>query len=409
MAQLVDIVTPAQQDGTTSVVKTWLVAVGDLVCEDDPIVELETDKVALEIPSPASGIVAEIILSADDEAPPGVLLGRIDISGSADAQKGVEPTKAEEANPSPMNRSPDSYVETRHSPSVRRVLAEAGASGATITGTGRYGRVTKADALAFVSANVNTVPTNETSDTLKTESSTARGMKYPHSAMRRSIAKHMSHSVTAAPHVTAVFEADFSAIIAHRAAHTENFKQAGVLLTYTSYFIAAAAQAMKAAPMVNSQWHDDAVEVLSDINIGVGTALGDDGLIVPVVHRAQTMSLQSIATSLQELTQKARAKKLQSEDLRNGTFTISNHGVSGSIVATPIIINQPQSAILGIGKLEKRVCVITHNGVDGIQIRPKAYVTLTIDHRVIDGHQTNAWLTRFVEIIESWPNDEDEY
>jgi 2-oxoglutarate dehydrogenase E2 component (dihydrolipoamide succinyltransferase) len=143
--------------------------------------------------------------------------------------------------------------------------------------------------------------------------------------------------------------------------------------------------------------------VFDDIGIGVGTALGDKGLVVPVVHRAQSLSLLGIAARLQEATALARAGKLAPADVQGGTFTISNHGVSGSLFAAPIIINQPQVAILGVGKVEKRVVVREVNGADAMLIRPMAYVSLTIDHRALDGAQTNAWLTRFVETIETWP------
>jgi 2-oxoglutarate dehydrogenase E2 component (dihydrolipoamide succinyltransferase) len=160
---------------------------------------------------------------------------------------------------------------------------------------------------------------------------------------------------------------------------------------------------MQAAPAVNSRWYDDRLEMFDDIDIGVGTALGDKGLIVPVVRRVQDLSLQGIAKRLSELTVRAREGKLSGADVAGGTFTVSNHGVSGSVVAAPIIINQPQSAILGVGKLEKRVVVREVGGVETIQIRPMCYVSLTIDHRVLDGHQTNAWLTKFVETIENWP------
>jgi len=214
----------------------------------------------------------------------------------------------------------------------------------------------------------------------------------------------MSSSVSVAPHVTSIFEADFSNIIEHRAKNKESFSKAGAPLTYTAYIVAAAVEAMKVAPAINSQWHDDSVEIFNEVNIGIGTALADDGLVVPVIHHAQTLSLGGIARRLQDITLRARANKLRSDDMRNGTFSISNHGISGSLVATPIIINQPQSAILGIGKVEKRVSVVNSNGMDAIQIIPKAYVSLTIDHRVIDGYQTNAWLSRFVEVIESWPS-----
>jgi 2-oxoglutarate dehydrogenase E2 component (dihydrolipoamide succinyltransferase) len=213
----------------------------------------------------------------------------------------------------------------------------------------------------------------------------------------------MTRSLTTAPHVTAVFEADFSAISAHRIRHKDAYKKADAALTYSAYIIHAAAAAMKASPNVNARWRDDFLEVFDDANIGMGVALGDRGLIVPVIRRAQTLSLAGIAAKLGELTERARRNALTSADVQGGTFTISNHGVSGSLVATPIIINQPQAAILGIGKLEKRVVVREIDGADAVLIKPLAYVSLTIDHRVLDGHQTNAWLTRFVEILETWP------
>ncbi|WP_323012002.1 2-oxo acid dehydrogenase subunit E2 [Castellaniella sp.] len=148
---------------------------------------------------------------------------------------------------------------------------------------------------------------------------------------------------------------------------------------------------------------DDGLEIFDDIHIGIGIALDNDGLIVPVIHRAQEASLTGIARRLQDITTGARKGTLSRQDVQGGTFTISNHGTSGSLFAAPIIINQPQSAILGVGKVEKRVVVREIDGVDTIQIRPMAYVSLTIDHRALDGQQTNAWLTRFVQVIEEWP------
>ncbi len=163
---------------------------------------------------------------------------------------------------------------------------------------------------------------------------------------------------------------------------------------------------MKVAPAINSRWHEDRLEIFDDINIGVGTALGEKGLIVPVLRKVQTLiAARASPPPLDELIEKARREKLTARDVSGGTFTISNHGVSGSLFAAPIIINQPQSAILGVGKLEKRVVVREVDGADTIQIRPMAYVSLTIDHRVVDGHQTNAWLGHFVEILERWPAD----
>ena len=154
---------------------------------------------------------------------------------------------------------------------------------------------------------------------------------------------------------------------------------------------------------LKGRWEKDRIAISPTIDVGVGTALGDKGLVVPVVRDAGNLSLEQVGSMLDELTRRAREGKLERSDVSGGSFTISNHGVSGSLLAAPIILHQGQAAILGIGKLEKRVIVRVVNGQDAMLIRPMAYVTLTIDHRVVDGHQTNAWLTRFVEILESWP------
>ncbi|MCV6606386.1 MAG: 2-oxo acid dehydrogenase subunit E2, partial [Porticoccaceae bacterium] len=164
----------------------------------------------------------------------------------------------------------------------------------------------------------------------------------------------------------------------------------------------ACVEAMRAVPEMNAQFHDDALEIFEDLNIGVGTALGEAGLVVPVVRQVQHMELFDIAKALGHQTERARDGKLTPADMKGGTFTISNHGVSGSLFAAPIIINQPQVAILGIGKLEKRVEVVEEDGNDDIRIRPKCYVSLSIDHRAVDAFQTNAWLAKFVEVIENW-------
>ena len=177
----------------------------------------------------------------------------------------------------------------------------------------------------------------------------------------------------------------------------------GVKLSYTAYIVKAAAEAMAVAPAINGRWEKDRIAISPTIDIGVGTALGEKGLIVPVVKDAGRLSLEQIGAKLDDLTRRARKYKLERSEVSGGSFTISNHGVSGSLLAAPIILHQGQAAILGIGKLQKRVAVREVDGDDAIVILPMAYVTLTIDHRVVDGHQTNAWLSRFVEIIESWP------
>ena len=178
----------------------------------------------------------------------------------------------------------------------------------------------------------------------------------------------------------------------------------GVKLSYTAYIVKAAAEAMAVSPAINGRWEKDRIAISPTIDIGVGTALGEKGLVVPVVKDAGAQSLEQIGAKLDRLTRHAREGRLERSDVSGGSFTISNHGVSGSLLAAPIILHQGQAAILGVGKLEKRVVVREINGQDAILVRPMAYVTLTIDHRVVDGHQTNAWLSRFVEILETWPS-----
>jgi 2-oxoglutarate dehydrogenase E2 component (dihydrolipoamide succinyltransferase) len=215
----------------------------------------------------------------------------------------------------------------------------------------------------------------------------------------------MVRSLGQAPHVTTLFEADLTRVLAHRARFAGNFEAQGARLTLTAYFIVACARALRAHPQVNATFHDDALELHADANIGVGTALGVEGLIVPVLHRAQELNLFGVALRLGQLVAGARAGKLAPSDVRGGTFTISNHGVGGSLLASPIVINQPQVAILGVGKVERRVCALTVDGAEMIAIRSMCYLTLTIDHRAIDAFQANAFLATVVAVLEQWPAD----
>ena len=390
---MIDVRVPHEQEGTKAVVRAWLKRVGDAVAENDPLVELETDKVTQEVPAPTAGVLAEIVLDTDAEAVPGAVLGRISAGSTAEARaQEAEPSVAsDDAAPSdaPGPRpSPGKGQETRLSPSVRRACLQHGIDPSRIEGTGRSGRVTREDvdrAVASATAvRIGEAPTPQ---------------DIPHDRMRLTIAENMARAVAEQPHVTAVFEADFTAVAAHKAGQAAK----GVKLSYTAYIVKAAAEAMAAAPAINGRWEDDRIAISSTIDIGVGTALGEKGLVVPVVKDAGSLTLEQVGAKLDELTRKARDGKLDRSDVSGGSFTISNHGVSGSLLAAPIILHQGQAAILGVGKLEKRVVVRTVNGRDAMLIHPMAYVTLTIDHRVVDGHQTNAWLTRFVEVLERWP------
>jgi 2-oxoglutarate dehydrogenase E2 component (dihydrolipoamide succinyltransferase) len=382
MTATTDIVVPAEQEGTTAVVKAWLKNVGDAVRVNDPVVEIETDKVAVEIAAAADGVLSEILLESGAEVGPGTVLGRIADEAAPARQTAPSPVLAKQSQP---KRSSSEQLP----PGIRRLLAEHALEADAVPRAGD--RLAREDILAEVERRA------------RTPKAAAGATSVPHDSMRKRIADHMAGSMRTAPHVTAVFEADFSAVIAHRNVHKQLFEREGANLTFTAYFIAASAAAMKVAPAVNGRWYDDRIDIYDDVNIGVGTALGEKGLIVPVIHRAQTLSLLDVARRLSELTEKARRGKLAPAEVQGGTFSISNHGVSGSLIAAPIIINQPQAAILGVGKLEKRAVVRERGGQDTIEIRPMAYVTLTIDHRVIDAHQTNAWLTRFVHTLETWP------
>ncbi|MEO6582228.1 MAG: 2-oxo acid dehydrogenase subunit E2 [Sphingomicrobium sp.] len=377
---MIDILVPDEQEGTKAVVRAWLKQIGDTVAVNDPLVELETDKVTQEVPAPAAGVLAEIVLDTDADAVPGALLGRID----ADQSVRPEPVEgrlapASEKRPSTSLRT-NEVGETRLSPSVRRALQQHGIDASRLTGSGRGGRITREDV------------------ELALDTGGPSGSDIPHDRMRLKIAENMVRAMADAPHVTALFEADFSAVAAHKAA----LATAGTKLSYTAYLVKAAAEAMGQAPAINGRWEQDRIAVSPTIDIGVGTALGDKGLVVPVVRDAEGLSLEQIGAKLDELTRRAREGKLTGGDVSGGSFTISNHGVSGSLLAAPIILHQGQAAILGVGKLQKRVVVREVDGDDAIVILPMAYVTLTIDHRVVDGHQTNTWLSRFVEIIEAW-------
>ncbi|MGE5564337.1 MAG: dihydrolipoamide acetyltransferase family protein [Bacillota bacterium] len=397
---MIEVRVPDEQEGTKAVVRAWLKQVGDAVAENDPLVELETDKVTQEVPAPAAGVLAEIVLDTDAEAVPGALLARISTDSSAakaEGQGDAQPAPSSVAAPAgaPGSRPSPGGIETRLSPSVRRACLQHGIDPSRLQGTGRNGRVTREDVdRAIASATVVSVGDPSTAQPRQ-----FNAQDIPHDRMRLTIAENMARAVAEQPHVTAVFEADFSAIAAHKAAMAAR----GVKLSYTAYIVKAAAEAMAVAPAINGRWEKDRIAISPTIDIGVGTALGEKGLVVPVVKDAGKLSLEQIGTRLDDLTRRARDGKLQRSEVSGGSFTISNHGVSGSLLAAPIILHQGQAAILGVGKLQKRVVVREIGGEDAILVRPMAYVTLTIDHRVVDGHQTNAWLSRFVEIIEGWP------
>ncbi|HSR52423.1 MAG TPA: 2-oxo acid dehydrogenase subunit E2 [Acidobacteriota bacterium] len=499
MAHYVDIIAPEDsQEGTETAVSAWMKQVGEPVEKDEPLLELSTDKVNIEVAAPQSGRLTEILVKPGDSIEPGQVLGRIEVGAeSSDAASG-EGAGEVQASPGSLPRSaaarppdrpdggadaqsPDSLSGARSelggqpqadpgasrsagigqsrrqsqghwglrgstktvgegtlgsardssdsfsagqaeearqrlskaerlSPAVRRLVKEHNLDVTRIPGSGRGGRVTYADAQAYLQQRPQP-PSPEQQERVAGDgdepvvvSRPDEGVGHrfvPHTTMRRKIASHMVESMLkTAPHVTAVFEADLANVADHLAANRDDFLRRGAKLTYTAYLVDAAVQALQAVPEINSRWHDDGLEIFADCNIGIAAAV-DRGLVVPVIRQAQARSLFGIAQKLQDLTDRARKGKLSEEDMRYGTFTITNHGVSGSLIATPII-NQPQSAILGVGKIEKRVVVRETKDGDAFLIRPMAYITLTIDHRALDGFQANSFLSIFCQALQRW-------
>jgi 2-oxoglutarate dehydrogenase E2 component (dihydrolipoamide succinyltransferase) len=416
MSGAIEIRAPAaeQAEGTRLQILRWLKHVGEHVALNEPLIEIETDKVTVEVASPGSGVLREILRHEQDEIVPGELLGHIELSvpaGAAslapraaalDAIAGAVPGPGSATGAGSAARGASAAAAGQLSPAVRRLLAEHGLEPAAITASGPGGRITVEDVVRAAQA----APAAARARTAAESAPAGPGgtsRRVPHTAVRKRIAEHMVQSLLhSAPHVTSVFEADLSAVLRDRALRREDFARRGAPLTLSAYFVQAAVAAIRVVPEANSRWTETALEIYDSIHIGVATAVEGTGLVVPVLHDAQSRDLFDTARGLDELVRRAREGKLSPADVRGGTFTISNHGVSGSLLATPIIINQPQAAILGVGKLEKRPVVVEEGDEQKIVVRPRCYVTLTLDHRVMDGHQANRFLQSFVESLNQW-------
>jgi 2-oxoglutarate dehydrogenase E2 component (dihydrolipoamide succinyltransferase) len=427
MSSGIDIRAPAEQtEGTRSQLLRWLKQPGERVEHNEPLIEIETDKVTVEVAAPASGVLSEILKHEQEEIVPGELLGRIETAAVGTAGVAAVRPEAHRAAPAAATTAATAPAPaaaarargpgaTQLSPAVRRLLAEHGLAAEAVRATGPGGRITIEDVLQAAAAQPGSAAAAAVPGARASGSGDAAGAAHaaapgiashrvPHTAVRRRIAEHMVQSLLhTAPHVTTVFEADLSAVLKDRARRREEFARAGVPLTLTAYFVQAAVAAIGAVPEANSRWTDTALEIYDEINIGVATAVEGTGLVVPVLHGAGGLDLAGVARALEDLVARARAGRLTPADVRGGTFTISNHGVSGSLLAAPIIINQPQSAILGIGKLEKRAVVVEEGDEQKIAVQPRCYVTLTLDHRVMDGHQANRFLQTFVGRLTDWP------
>lgn len=512
----VKVTLPQMGEGVTDATVTkWLKQEGEQVKEYDPLVEVNTDKVDTEIPSPASGTILKILQAEGAVVPVNATLVWIGEPGEAlpEEEGGSAPAAATAAAPkaavqpvaaapTPVPASPSAVkpipaaqplsLQTTPAASqpqaapaggpvsalAAKVAAEHGVNLAAVHGSGPAGRITKEDVLAAAQAGTArfvpgavaptasgpvTLPsfdghnmatflspvvrklaaennidvsrmrgTGEGGRVTKSdiEAALANGSAYapvqfaapqaqqtaaakpqfppafpeaiPGTVMklnpvRRAIAEHMVRSKHTSPHVTTVMEIDMSRVGAHRAANKAAFAQQGVNLTFTAYFVNAIVAACNAYPIVNSSWSDEGVAVHGAVNLGIATALEPDGLIVPVVKNAGSMSLLEMARAVNDLSTRARNKGLKTDEVQGGTITLTNHGTSGSLFATPII-NQPQCAIIGTGAIQKRAVVID----DAIAIRPMVYTTLTFDHRILDGAVADYFLGTIKFILENW-------
>ncbi|MGC8855327.1 MAG: dihydrolipoamide acetyltransferase family protein [Anaerolineae bacterium] len=406
---------PLLGEGVEEVTVTkWLKKEGETVKELEPLLEVNTDKVDTEIPAPASGVLLKIELPEGRPAKVGELLAVIGQPGEKIEDEKVPlappPMEAKSeipaagAKPTPVAASAPAALGFI-SPVVARIAAEQGVDLSQLRGTGLGGRITKNDVLNYiesrkVAATVSPAPQPQPAAALMPTSTGDQLIK--HSLIRKQIAEHMVMSKHTSPHVLTVMEADMSNVVRHRAENKATFERDGVNLTFTAYFMMAIVAGLKAYPMVNSSWTDEGLLIHKDINIGMATSLGEEGLIVPVIKHADTLSLLGMARAVNDLASRARAKKLQPEEVKGGTFTLTNHGISGSLFAFPVI-NQPQCGILGVGAMQKRPVVITDSqGNEAIAIRPMVYLSFVFDHRILDGASADWFLAKVKQTLENW-------
>ncbi len=434
-----NIIMPEMGEGVIEgTIVTWLKHEGEPIIEDEPILEIETDKVTVEVLSEASGVLLKACVNEGETVPVGTVLAvvgqegeEIENNGMSDSTSTPQKTKTPDNSSATVSdadtpsitpaksptvaptKSVSRDIEgTRISPVVARMLAEHELDIRQINGTGRDGRVTKHDVLDYLKyreqdedviqnipevKNVSETRANAISVTPKRDTQMpTNGEIVPLSGMRRAIADHMVMSKSTSPHVTTVFEFDYANVAKHRTQHKPAYAKDGIKLTYMPYLVLATANALKKHPFANAMWTDDGIRLKPEINIGIAVAM-DKGLLVPVIRNADAMNLRGLSRAINGLADRARNNKLMPQELQGGTFSITNHGASGSIIGTPII-NQPQVGILGIGMIEKRVKVIN----DAIAIRPCAYVSFSFDHRILDGATADAFVMDIKHQIENF-------
>jgi len=431
-------------------ISRWLKQIGDPVKLYEPLLEVETDKVTTEVTAAGEGTLLKLYANEGDVVKAGALIAFIGAESEAEPHVNPHPGPLPIREREGAQRGNGSSA--RISPVVARIAAEHNVDVSLIHGTGESGRVTKKDILAYVeqtgqgglprppadgmshreaapgaaaaSASAEKLeaweqpglgelfrPTEElfgkaapasASPIAPPAAATALPDEVlPLNSMRKAIADHMVMSRRTSPHVTTVFEVDLSKVAAHRQANKAAFERSGVNLTFTPYFALATIAALTKYPLANSSWSETGIVLHRAVNLGVAVSLGAAGLIVPVIRAADSLNLLGLARTVNDLADRARRQQLKPAEVQGGTFTITNHGTSGSLFATPII-NQPQCGILGVGMIQKRVVVVTQNDVDAIAIRPMVYLGLTFDHRILDGNSADNFVASIKQMLENW-------
>lgn len=430
---IVDLVMPKMGESITeATILKWHKKVGDKVNMDETVLEIATDKVDSEVPSTGAGTITEILFKENDIIAVGTVIARIDSAGGtampsapvvAEAPKAAPATQQAPAannNPQPVAATHNGAVNKFYSPLVLNIAAQEGVGMAeleSIAGTGNEGRVTKKDILNYV-ANRGNTPAPATVNVTPTQPAVAAApiAEAPKSAtpitgnveiiemdrMRKLIAEHMVRSKATSPHVTSFTEADVTNLVRWREKGKKEFeKKYGEKITFTPIFIEALVKCIRKFPMINSSLEGDRIIVKKDINIGMAAALPSGNLIVPVIKNSDTKNLIGLTKEVNHLANAARGSKLKADDTQGGTFTLTNVGTFGSLMGTPII-NQPQVAILAVGSIKKRPMVIETPEGDVIAIRHMMYLSLSYDHRIVDGSLGASFLTAVANELEAF-------
>jgi 2-oxoglutarate dehydrogenase E2 component (dihydrolipoamide succinyltransferase) len=443
----IDVVMPQMgesiAEGTLS---RWLKQVGDAVKRDEPMFEISTDKVDAEIPAPAAGVLAEVLVKEGETVPVQTVVARLETEvGAAAAAPPPAPAPPAAPAPAPVTTAPappvaaaaaaktapapagngapetaEERLRRKSTPLVRKIAAEHNLDLSSIPGTGLAGRVTKHDVLGYLEAPgpaapaapaaAPAAPPARPAPAAPAAAPAAPGVEAwpgdrvePWSRIRRLTADHMVMSRRVSPHVNTIFEIDYTQVSQIRARRKQEFAARGVNLTYLAFIAKAVADNLRRHPVVNAAVGADATIFRRDINLGIAVAL-DWGLIVPVVRHADELSLVGIARAINDLGERARTKKLSPDEVQKGTFTITNPGVFGSVIGTPII-NQPQAAILCVGAVTKQPAVLTVDGTDTLAVRLMGMLSLAFDHRIVDGADADRFMADVKRSLESFPDD----